>query len=198
MMPLANAACAVLMSLNALTADSAKKAPPLSIDPDATRPVPHLTFVADTVRKPRTKAFVYSDGYDLRLTWHKRLSWGMMPLFAASYFSGDQLFKKGSAAPGWARSIHGPSATGSAILFSAQTLTGGLNLWEGRKNPSGRTRRILHSVLFTTASAGFVYAGTRLADDAEQSQSQRTQHKNVALASMGVSTFSWLIMLVGN
>ena len=56
----------------------------------------------------------------------------------------------------------------------------------------------MHSVLFTSASAGFVYAGTKLANDAEQSQAKRRQHRNVAIGSMGVSTFSWLIMLVGN
>ncbi|MEQ1691649.1 MAG: hypothetical protein ABMA00_10205 [Gemmatimonas sp.] len=150
------------------------------------------------MRKPRAKAVAFSNGYNLRLTWHRRLSWGMLPLFAASYFSGDQVMQKGSAAPGWARTIHGPAATGTAILFGANTLTGAVNLWEGRSNPAGRTRRILHSVLFTTAGAGFAYTGTRLAEDAEESGGKRTQHRNVALASMGVSTISWLIMLIGN
>lgn len=155
----------------------------------------------DTVRKPRRKAFVYSDGYSRRLTLHRWLSWGMIPLFAASYFSGSELLNAsadGRQAKQWARSLHGPSATGSAILFGANTVTGSINLWQGRADPNGRTRRIIHSVLFMAASGGFVYAGTKLADDAEQSQDKRIQHRNVALASMGVSTVSWLIMLVGN
>jgi hypothetical protein len=153
---------------------------------------------ADTVRKPRRKAFVYSEAYATRLTIHRRLSWAMLPLFAVSYFSGDQILKKSDAAPAWARNSHGPAATGSAILFGANSLTGFWNLYEGRHDPNGRTRRILHSVLFTTASAGFVYAGTRMADDAEQSRDKRLQHRNLAIGSMGVSTLSWLIMLVGN
>ena len=53
-------------------------------------------------------------------------------------------------------------------------------------------------MLFIAASAGFVYAGTQLADDAEESQDKRLQHRNVAIASMSVSTLSWLIMLIGN
>ena len=197
MIPLAQIACAVLLSLSTDTTPSSTL-PDSAIRADSIRTGPNLTFAPDTVPRTRRKAFAYSDGYNWRLTWHRRLSWGMLPLFATSYISGDQLFKKGSAAPNWARTIHGPSATGSAVLFGANTLTGALNLWEGRKNPSGRTRRILHSVLFSGASAGFVYAGTRLADDAEQSQDKRTQHRNVAIGSMGVSTLSWLLMLIGN
>ncbi len=194
MMPLADVACAVLMTFNTIAANSV--APRAALD--STLPTLRVTFVMDTIRQPRAKAVAYSDGYAFRLTWHRRLSWGMLPLFAASYISGDQILKKGSMAPNWARRIHGPAATSSAVLFGANTLTGSLNLWEGRTNPNGRTRRIVHSVLFTTASAGFVYAGTRLANEAEQSSGKRRQHSNVALASMGVSTLSWLLMLIGN
>ena len=197
MTPLTSAACAVLMSLNSLGVRDT--IPVIAVAPvDSVRATPSVLLVQDTIRKTRPRAFAYSDGYDLRLTWHRRLSWGMLPLFAASYFSGDQILKKGGAAPGWARSMHGPAATGSAILFGTNTLTGSLNLWEGRRNPAGRTRRIVHSVMFTAAGAGFVYAGTQLAEEAEQSQAKREQHRNMALASIGVSTVSWLIMLVGN
>lgn len=153
---------------------------------------------ADTVPRVRRKAVVYSDSYATRIRIHKVLSWGMIPLFAASYFSGDQLLEKGTDAPSWARNMHAPAATGSAILFGANTVTGGWNLWEGRKDPNGRTRRIIHSVLFTAASGGFAYAGTKLANDAEESMNARRKHRNVALGSMGVSTVSWLIMLIGN
>ncbi len=162
------------------------------------QPVGLTLLYADTVPRVRRKAIVYSDAYATRLRIHKVLSWGMIPLFAASYFSGSQLLEKGSDAPSWARSMHGPAATGSAILFGANTVTGGWNLWEGRKDPNGRTRRILHGVLFTAASGGFAYAGTKLADDAEENLSARRNHRNVALGSMGVSTLSWLIMLIGN
>lgn len=149
----------------------------------------------DTLRR-RQKAYEYSEGYGKRLTLHRRLSYAMLPLFAVSYLSGDRILEKGRNAPGWARSVHRPSATASAALFGANTVTGTWNLWEARKDPNGRRRRVAHALLFTAASAGFVYAGTTLADEAEQSQDKRLQHRNVNLASMGVSTASWLLMLL--
>jgi len=124
----------------------------------------------------------------------------MLPLFAASYFSGSEILQaseESREAASWATNIHAPAATGTAGLFGVNTITGGMNLWEGRKDPNGRTRRIVHSVLFITASAGFVYTGI-LAGEAEESQDKRLQHRNVAIASMSVATLSWLIMLIGN
>ena len=73
------------------------------------QPVGLTMFVVDTVPRVRRKAVVYSDGYATRLRIHKTLSWGMLPLFAASYFSGDQLLTKGIDAPSWARSMHARS-----------------------------------------------------------------------------------------
>lgn len=155
------------------------------------------TTPQDTVRR-RPRAVQYSDGYGTRLMIHRTLSWAMLPLFAASYFSGDQILKDGSDAPSWARHVHPAAATSTAVLFGANTVTGVWNLWEGRHDPIRRKRRFLHAALFMAASGGFTYAGTKLADDAEQSDTKRRQHRNVNLASMGVSTASWLIMLVGN
>lgn len=150
----------------------------------------------DTIPRRRRVAVDYSEGYGRRLTLHRRLSYAMLPLFAASYFSGDQLFQKGREAPGWARSTHRPAATGAAVLFGANTVTGAWNLWEGRRDPNGRTRRLLHAALFTGASAGFTYAGAVLAEEAERSGEKRRQHRAVNLTSMGVATASWLLMLV--
>lgn len=229
-MSLAETACAVLMSWNAMAGhavlQSVQLEPPVALAVDTIADTPPARALAqpvgltlarrpplvmtglgildsspqDTVRKPRAKAYTYSDNYYWRLKWHKRLSWAMLPLFAASYFSGSELLQasdESREAASWAQTMHGPAATGSAILFSANTITGGMNLWEGRKDPNGRTRRIVHSTLFIAASAGFVYTGV-LANDAEESHDKRLQHRNVAIASMSVSTLSWLIMLIGN
>ena len=199
-MPLAEVACAVLMSWNSLATEHVVQDDTVATR-DSTRAVPRLTFETDTVRKPRAKAVEYSDWYGKRLQVHKTLSWTMLPLFAVSYFSGDAILKAsrdGTRAPDWARSVHAPAATGSAILFSANTVTGTWNLWESRGDTNGRTRRILHSVMFMAASGGFVYAGTKLANDAEQSSAKRTEHRNVAIYSMSLSTASWLLMLIGN
>lgn len=156
-----------------------------------------LTVASDTVPRKRPKAIVYSDAYGTRLTIHKTLSWAMLPLFAVSYVSGDQLIKKGGDAPDWARSIHPVAASATAVLFGANAITGGWNLWDSRHDPNGRVRRYLHSALFLAASGGFAYTGTKLAEDAQERQSQRNVHRNGAVISMGVSTVSWLIMLVG-
>ena len=196
MMSLADVAVAVLLTWNAAASPDtviAARSPA-----DAVPSITRFTLAQDTIPRPRARAFVYSEGYGTRLTIHRRLSWAMLPLFAASYFSGDQLLSKGEDAPAWARNLHQPAATGSAVLFSANAITGSWNLWEGRKDPNGRTRRIIHGLLFTAASGGFVYAGTTLADDAEESGDKRRQHRNVALGSIGVSTVSWLVMLLGN
>ena len=204
MIPITNVAVGFVLAWQAaltpapLPSGVPSDSPPLPRAATVLEPAGLTRLTADTVPRLRRKAIVYSDAYATRLRVHKILSWGMLPLFAASYVSGSQLLEKGTDAPSWARNMHGPTATGSAILFGANTVTGGWNLWDGRKDPNGRTRRILHSVLFTAASGGFAYAGTRLADDAEENLNARRTHRNVALGSMGVSTVSWLIMLIGN
>jgi hypothetical protein len=157
-----------------------------------------LTLLQDTIVRRRPKAVVYSDWYSRRVTIHKTLSWAMLPLFAASYLSGNELINKGGDAPEWAETLHAPAAAATAAVFGANALTGTWNLWEGRKDPNGRVRRVVHSVLFMAASGGFAYTGTQLAEEAEQSLERRRSHRNLALASMGASTASWLIMLIGN
>jgi hypothetical protein len=156
------------------------------------------TTAQDTVPRPRRRAVQYSDGYATRVQLHRALSWGMLPLFALSYLSGDQLISKGGDAPAWARRVHAPAAGATAVLFGANAVTGVWNLWEGRQDPNGRVRRILHSATFLAASGGFTYAGSVLADEARQSPEGRRRHRTVAVSSMALSTASWLVMLVGN
>lgn len=165
---------------------------PIELDTTARVGVPQDTLP----RRPR--AVEYSDAYYKRLAVHRALSWAMLPLFAASYVSGDQLLSKGDDAPGWAKSVHPVAASGAAVLFGANTVTGLWNLWDGRHDANGRTRRLVHSALFLAASGGFTYAGAVLADEAEQSAAKRRDHRTVALTSMGVSTASWLLMKFGN
>lgn len=150
----------------------------------------------DTVKR-KAKAVSYGDGYAKRLSVHRALSWAMLPLFAASYVSGDQLLTKGTGAPEWAESVHPFAAGGTALLFGANAVTGTWNLWEGRRDPNGRTRRVVHSVLFLAASGGFAYTGS-IADEAKENGDRRRLHRTVALGSMSLSTASWLLMLVGN
>jgi hypothetical protein len=189
----------VLLSLPLVTAS-----PQLTQDPDTTSqarpvvapvPIPEQ-FLQDTVKKRRrAEAIEYSDFYGTRLTIHRVLSWSILPLFAIQYASGSQLLEHGSAAPDWAKDLHGPTATAVAGVFTVNAVTGLWNLWDSRKDPNGRARRYIHSALMLTASAGFVYAGS-LADEAESSAEMRDRHQAVALTSIGLSTASWLMMLI--
>ena len=176
-------------------------AAPLAVAPRPAAVAWHATqdtTAQDTVPRPRRRAVQYSDGYATRVQLHRALSWGMLPLFALSYLSGDQLISKGGDAPAWARRVHAPAAGATAVLFGANAVTGVWNLWEGRQDPNGRVRRFLHSATFLAASGGFTYAGSVLADEARESPEGRRRHRTVAVSSMALSTASWLVMLVGN
>lgn len=159
----------------------------------AAAPIPTPAPPADTT-PARPRAFEYSDAYGTRLAIHRVASYAMIPLFAAQYVTGDQLMRKGAAAPQWARSAHGPLATGVAALFTVNTITGGWNLIEARHDPEGRTRRTLHGVLMLAADAGFTATGL-LANRAENDQGIRNLHRTLALGSVGTSLLSYAIML---
>jgi len=150
----------------------------------------------DTARTRRSgPAIEYSGFYHTRLTLHRWLSFAMLPLFAGSYFTGHELLEKGDQAPGWARHLHGPLAAGTAVVFSVNTITGAWNLWDSRKDPAGRLKRYVHSLLFVAAGAGFVYAASKADDDAAPGSSTLKTHRDIALVSMGLSVSSWALML---
>ncbi len=165
----------------------------------AWRPVAPADTRADTVVKKRRGGLVeYSEWYGRRVAIHKALSWSMLPLFAVSYYTGDRLARDGRAAsPAAVRTLHPYAAYGSAAVFGVNTVTGLWNLWAARKDPEGRTRRIIHSALFIVADAGFAYAGS-IGRDGRENGEIRDRHRTIALSSMGVSTVGWLIMLIGN
>jgi hypothetical protein len=157
-----------------------------------------IALPADTLPRPRRPLVQYSEWYGRRVTIHKALSWTMLPLFAVSYVTGDQLLEKGRArVSSTVRTLHPLAAGGAAAVFGVNTVTGLWNLWDARKDPNGRTRRIVHSVLFLAADAGFAYAGS-LGEEAGRNRRTRDRHRSIALGSMGVSTAGWLIMLIGN
>lgn len=158
--------------------------------PVLTAAIPHTTVPdPDPDELPE-----YSDAYFVRYEIHRYASYAMLPLFAAQALSGMQLMDKGSDAPGWARSSHGPLAAAVAGLFAVNTVTGGWNLWESRKDPVDRGRRTLHSLLMLAADAGFAATGM-LAEDAEENGDSRALHRNVALGSIGTAALSYAIML---
>ncbi len=143
-------------------------------------------------RRPR--AVVYSDWYGRRLAMHRVMSYALLPLLAAQYYTGTQLMAKGADAPLWVIRTHAPLATASAVLFGANTVTGIWNLWDARKDPNGRFSRTAHGLLMLAADAGFLAAGS-MGHPAVQNGSIRSLHRTIALSSMGVALVSYAIML---
>lgn len=150
--------------------------------------------MADTGKRRRIPSIEYSETYHTRVGIHKALSFAMIPLFVGSAYTGFQLRNKKEAAPKWTRDIHGPLAAGTAIVFGMNTLTGVWNMWEGRKDPEGRQRRLIHGALFLAAAAGFTYV-TAAGDNIRDSGKSNHWHRDVALGSMTISLVSWSIML---
>jgi hypothetical protein len=139
----------------------------------------------------------YSDGYKTRAKIHKIASIATLPLFVANYFVGQNLYDH----PGEENSqkgLHGFLGASTGVLFGLNSVTGIWNLYEGRKDPNHRARRMTHGILMLVASAGFVATAAMTPDSEGSYQSYvdgRSRHRTVALSSMGVATASYLMML---
>ena len=86
-------------------------------------------------------------------------------------------------------------ALGDRLDYRPNTLV--WNLYEGRKNPAHRGKRMAHGIMMIAADAGFVATGL-LAPDSDNFNSfedRRGTHRAVALTLMGVATASYLMML---
>ena len=153
---------------------------------------------------PRPKAFEYSDGYRTRLKIHKYASYAMLPLFVAQYAVGQKLYNgTGSDST---RTAHGILAASTAALFAVNTVTGVWNWTEARKDPNHSTKRTVHGVLMLVADAGFVATGVMTPHHQHEfgngsfgvpsSGTSASTHRAVALASMGVATVGYLMMLI--
>jgi len=136
----------------------------------------------------------YSDAYFTRLTIHRWASYLTVALFASQYIVGQKLMNGDQSL----RGVHGVLAASVAGLFAVNTITGGGNLIEARKDPEGRTRRTLHSVLMLLADAGFVATGataTEREDGYWRGPTNNNRHRDIALVSMGTALVSYAIML---
>jgi hypothetical protein len=155
---------------------------------------------ADTGRR-RPRAIEYSNFYTVRLTIHRYASYATLPLFVAEYALGRSLYNTPpDSVSSSARSAHGAVALGIAGLFGVNTITGGWNLWDARKDPAGRTRRYVHAALMLVSDAGFVATGalapSRRAELAGTiDPNRRSLHRTVAIASMSTALAGYLMML---
>jgi hypothetical protein len=168
-----------------------------AVGPVDVRGVETVAATVATGTVPSPQLMEYSDAYFTRLTIHKWASWLTLPLFAGQYVVGQKLINgEGSDR---LRGVHGLLAGGIAGLFVVNTVTGGLNAIEARKDPEGKNRRTLHTVLMLLADAGFVItaatAQERENEGGRVSTADNNTHRNVALASMGTALVGVAIML---
>jgi hypothetical protein len=151
-------------------------------------------------RRPR--AVEYSQFYSVRLTIHRYASYATIPLFVAEYALGRSLYNTPpDSVSSSVRSAHGAVALGIAGLFGLNTVTGGWNLWDARKDPSGRARRYVHAGLMLISDAGFVATGalapSRRAELAGTiDPNRRRLHETVAIASMSTALAGYVMMLL--
>lgn len=165
--------------------------PPADSDPT---PAPLSLSVAAAATEQRPTAFVYSEGYNTRRKIHMIASYLTLPLFVTQVIAGQKLYDEGG---GTARSVHDAGMAGVIALFTVNTVTGGWNFWEARKDPNGKTRRLVHTLMMFGADLGFVATGALAPDDNEGgSSSNRSLHRNVAITSMGVAAVSYIYMFV--
>jgi hypothetical protein len=145
----------------------------------------------------RRRAIQYSDAYYTRLTIHRYGSYLMLPLFAGEYALGQNLINDANP-PGWIKPTHLGVALGIGGLFTVNTVTGAMNLWESRDDPSNRGLRITHTVLMLASDAGFAITGALTPQnhsfDFAEIQASRNRHRNWAIGSMALSTAGTALM----
>jgi hypothetical protein len=157
-------------------------------DPNAAGQQPSPTHPAATT---------YSNGYEVRLKIHKYSSWATIPLFATEFALGQSLYNNPET--GSKRTAHGIVGAGIVGLFGVNTVTGVWNLWEGRHDTEGRKMRIVHSILMLAADGGFLAAeatAPHMHNGIITNPSDKSLHRDVAVASIGVSTVGYLLMLI--
>jgi len=173
--------------------------PALSSTADTMEAAVVSTTAYDTATpRPRPKVVEISDWYYRRLTIHRIVAYATVPVFGLQWAAGDQLYRKGSDAPTWAKSMHRAGATALAGMFTVNTVTGLWNLWDSRSVPDHRALRTVHALTMLAADAAFTYAGAKLSNEAETSASKRQLHRTIALSAMGVTVLSGVAMKIWN
>ena len=86
----------------------------------------------------RAKPIEVSEWYRRRLTIHRYVAYATIPVFAAQWAAGEQLYDKSRAAPTWAKTTHRVGATALAGMFTVNTVTGAWNWWDSRSAAQGR------------------------------------------------------------
>ncbi len=158
-------------------------------------------IVADETAAMQTQAppppFAYSEGYRTRLKIHKISSFTFLPLVGAQGVLGKMIYD--NPTPG-RRTAHRAVAWTLGGLFAVNSVTGTWNLIESRKDPNGRKRRVIHTILMLASDAGFLATAlsrpSSREKDANTYLDDRSTHRTLAIASMSTATVGYLIMLL--
>jgi hypothetical protein len=180
--------------------------PAIAVDDSVAVAIPVAIPNARTVRthsatdsaQGRPKVIELSDWYYRRLTIHRWVAVGTIPVFAAQWAAGERLYDDSREAPTWAKTTHRVGASLLAAGFTANTVTGVWNLWDSRSVEQGRVLRTIHGLSMLVADGLFTYAGAKLSDEAEQSADKRRQHRTMALSAVALSTVSGVAMKLWN
>jgi hypothetical protein len=174
--------------------------PPAALDTTAAADTVALRAPAVPADTPHTRPKVVevSDWYARRLAIHRWVAYGTIPVFAAQWTAGKQLWDKGAGAPTWAKTTHRVGATMLAGMFTINTVTGAWNWWDSRGASKGRALRTIHALSMITADAAFTYAGAKLSNEAETSFDKRRLHRTIALSAMGLTVVSEVSMAILN
>jgi hypothetical protein len=160
---------------------------------------PSTLFEQDTAQPVHAAAIEHSDAYQTRAKIHKYASFATLPLFAAELALGQSLDGSNDSKKG----AHAVIGAGIVGLFGVNTVTGAWNMFgEGRQEPEGRTLRLVHGLLMMAADVGFLATTASAPSTGARSaltfETSRATHRNIAIASVGVGTAGYLMMLFGN
>jgi hypothetical protein len=185
----------MLLALHAFAAALQVAAAPDTVVPPLTVARPAAAATARDTTRPR--AVEISAGYERRLAVHRWGGYAMLPLFGAQYVLGERILRQKTDLREGRRAepidhdlrvVHRVAAYGVAGVFAVNTVTGAWNLWESRATEEGRALRYAHTLLMLASDAGFVISGKKGFD--------HDKHRNVAIGSMAVATFSGAMMYV--
>ena len=176
---------------------AADAAPVASVLAPLARSTEAVAAATQDAAAPPSKAFEYSDAYHTRLKIHKTASLATIPLFVTQIVLGQKLYNfDGSDG---VRTAHQIVAGTLAGLFALNSVTGVMNLWEGRKDPNRKKKVLVHGIMMLGADAGFTVAGIMAPNrhDLDNYQDRFSPHRTIALTSMAVATTAYLIMIFG-
>src|ERR1041384_7491789 len=153
---------ALLLSIG-LATPSLDTLPAAAANDSATTVAPATIAIARTLQttgasdsaQGRPKVIELSDWYYRRLTIHRWVAVGMLPVFAAQWAAGQRLYDDSREAPTWAKTTHRVGATVLATGFTINTVTGVWNVWDSRSVKQGRALRTVHGISMLVADGLF-------------------------------------------